>query len=188
VYVALEEWATLSGTNNGISQKISNYFKLSGTCVPDTCMLLNIHLLYMLQTFLFFLSLAKELIRKRKSLKNILDKDASTDCTVKDIRSANTCTPHSTGCLYVHLNDFLLKLLEFWNSTSHISVFLFGIDLILKGCNLLNTNICILAILFSLSSLSALSCYRQYSWILLIWLLSNSISKQYLFYNNFSRY
>lgn len=56
---------------------------------------LNIHLLYMLHAFPFlFLNLAKELIRKIKSLKNILDKDASTDCTVKDIRSANTCTPH----------------------------------------------------------------------------------------------
>lgn len=82
--------------------------------------------------------MAKELIRKIKSLKNILDKDASTDCTVKDIRSANTCTPHSAGCLHLPFNDLLHKLLEFSKSTSHISVLLFGIDLKMKGCNLLS--------------------------------------------------
>lgn len=75
---------------------------------------LNTHLLYTLHAFPFsFFSLAKELIRKIRSLKNILDKDASTDCTVKDIRSANTCTPHSAGCLYLLHNNLLHKLLEF---------------------------------------------------------------------------
>lgn len=75
---------------------------------------LNTHLLYMLHAFPFsFLNLAKELIRKIKSLKNILDKDTSTDCTVKETRSANTCTPHSAGYLYLPHNNLLHELLEF---------------------------------------------------------------------------
>lgn len=103
-------------------------------CWTPICYICYMHFF----SFFFLLSLAKQLIRKIKSLKNILDKDASTDCTVKDIRSANTCAPHSAGCLYLPLNDLLHKLLEFWKSTSHISIFLFGIDLTMKGCNLFN--------------------------------------------------
>lgn len=80
-----------------------------------------------------FLNLAKELIRKIKSLKNILDKDTSTDCTVKETRSANTCTPHSAGYLYLLITIYCTN---YWNSeTSHISILLFSIDFIKKGCN-----------------------------------------------------
>lgn len=102
----------------GFPIKYLNGLTVSDTCVPDTCMLLNTHLRICHMHFfflfpIFFLSLVKQLIRKIKSLENILDKDVSIDYALKDIGSASASTPHSAGCLYLPIDDLLHN---YWNT------------------------------------------------------------------------
>lgn len=101
----------------GFPIKYLNGLTVSFTCVPDTCMLLNTHLRICHMHFfffsLFFLRLVKQLIRKIKSLENILDKDVSIDYALKDIGSASASTPHSAGCLYLPIDDLLHN---YWNT------------------------------------------------------------------------
>lgn len=101
----------------GFPIKYLNGLIVSYTCVPDTCMLLNTHLRICHMHFfffsLFFLRLVKQLIRKIKSLENILDKDVSIDYALKDTGSASASAPHSAGCLYLPINDLLQN---YWNT------------------------------------------------------------------------